>query len=272
MKSEKEKNLLHAILPNVAAQIRAPLSTLYSTIQKVAKDNPEYAAQLNHSYYQLLRLAGNLSAAELITGESYITDFRNGDMVSLCRRMVERVAPLAQEQGTTVEFVCEQEHCIIAYEERMIERLLLNLFSNALKFAPGGTVTLSIQARREDVLISVSDTGCGIPEDRMHLLFDRYLHNDYMDPSPHGLGLGLPICHAIAQLHGGRILVESQVGKGTRVTLALPRMESMVQILHAPEFDYTGGFNPVLLELSDALPVSAAYEPPTRIIDCINIS
>lgn len=260
---DEGKELLHAVLPNVAAQMRAPLSILHANIQKVARDDPERAAQLSHSYYQLLRLAGNLSAAELMSGKAYITDLRNSDVVALCKKLVDRIEPLARAQGIGVQFECDLDYCIIACEESMIERLVLNLFSNALKFAPGGTVTLSIHAQRQDLLIAVSDTGCGIPEDKMHILFDRYLHSEQMDPTPHGLGLGLPICYAIAKLHGGRIFVESQVGKGTRVTLALPNEESMMQTMHTPEFDYAGGFDHVMVELSDALPAQV-YVPKKK--------
>ena len=64
------------------------------------------------------------------------------------------------------------------------------------------------------VRLSVSDTGCGIQEDQIPFLFDRYLHDDAMAPQPHGLGLGLPICQHIAERHGGTMIAESRPGQG----------------------------------------------------------
>ena len=148
---------------------------------------------------------------------------------------------------------------MIAYDAPLMERLLLNLFSNALKFTGlGGRVTLTVQAHKSDVLLSVEDTGCGMTPEMMDALFDRYLHCERMDPRPHGLGLGLPLCRAIAEAHGGRIFGESKLGKGTKITVSLPNERSLMQRVQE-SFDYAGGFDHVLLELSDALS-ARAYE------------
>lgn len=259
-RSEEEKKLLNEVLPNVAAQMRAPLSVLHAGLQKLLLEDVPGAAQLNQSYYQLLRLAGNLSAAELLDGEPYLSERRNGDIVALCSDLSSRLTLLAEKEGIRFSFVCTQKSHVILYDKRLIERLVLNLVSNAIKFTPaGGTVTLTVQIQERDVLLSVADTGCGISEDKMDTVFDRYLHSERMDPMPHGLGLGLPLCRAIAEAHGGRIFAESQVGMGTRITVALPNEQSPIHRINDVAFDYAGGFDHVLVELSDALS-SAAYQ------------
>lgn len=259
-RSEEEKKLLNEVLPNVAAQMRAPLSVLHAGLQKLLQEDAPGAAQLNQSYYQLLRLAGNLSAAELLDGEPYLSERSNGDIVALCSDLSSRLTLLAKEEGIRFSFVCTQKSHVILYDKRLIERLVLNLVSNAIKFTPaGGTVTLTVQIQERDVLLSVADTGCGISEDKMDTVFDRYLHSERMDPMPHGLGLGLPLCRAIAEAHGGRIFAESQVGMGTRITVALPNEQSPIHRINDVAFDYAGGFDHVLVELSDALS-SAAYQ------------
>lgn len=258
-RSDEEKKLLNEVLPNVAAQMRGPLSVLHASLQKMIQTDMPGTALLNQSYYQLLRLAGNLSMAELLDGEHYLRKRENGDIVVFCRELAEQVGLLAEEQGVTVQFSCAAQSCVIAYDAHLMERLLLNLFSNALKFTgPGGKVTLTVQVHKSDVLLSVEDTGCGMAPEMMSVLFDRYLHSERMDPRPHGLGLGLPLCRAIAEAHGGRIFVESKLGKGTKITVSLPNERGLVQ--HVREsFDYAGGFDHVLLELSDALN-TRAYE------------
>lgn len=258
-RSDEEKKLLNEVLPNVAAQMRGPLSVLHASLQKMIQTDMSGTALLNQSYYQLLRLAGNLSMAELLDGEHYLRKRENGDIVVFCRELAEQVGLLAEEQGVTVQFSCAAQSCVIAYDAHLMERLLLNLFSNALKFTdPGGKVTLTVQVHKSDVLLSVEDTGCGMAPEMMSVLFDRYLHSERMDPRPHGLGLGLPLCRAIAEAHGGRIFGESKLGKGTKITVSLPNERGLVQ--HVREsFDYAGGFDHVLLELSDALN-TRAYE------------
>ena len=77
-----------------------------------------------------------------------------------------------------------------------------------------------------------------------------------MDPPPHGLGLGLPLCHRLAECLGGTLLAESVVGKGSRFTLSLPDRQVGPDVSDIPT-DYTGGFNRTLLALADALPAEA---------------
>lgn len=262
--SDDEKKLLDEVLPNVAAQMRAPLSILHAGLQKLSGEQAALAAPLNHSYHQLLRLAANLSAAEWLAEGDCFAEMRSADLVAFCRRLSARIAPLAAGQGITWTFECACKSHIMAYDERLLERLVLNLVSNALKFTPaGGAVTLSLRLKKRDVLLSVADTGCGIAEEQLQTLFDRYLHSERMDPAPHGLGLGLPLCSAIARAHGGRIFAQSQVGEGTKITVALPSRESLIQQVDDMAFDYTGGFDHVLVELSDALR-SDAYGKESR--------
>jgi signal transduction histidine kinase len=106
------------------------------------------------------------------------------------------------------------------------------------------------------VLLSVTDTGCGIPAERLETLFDRYRHPEQMDPPPHGLGLGLPLCRCLAERQGGTLLAESRPGQGSRFTLSLPDRQVEGGVSDVP-FDYSGGFNRTLLALADALPAQA---------------
>ena len=85
-------------------------------------------------------------------------------------------------------------------------------------------MTVEIRPAGHQVLLSVTDTGCGIQEEQLPHLFDRFLRReDARDPQPHGLGLGLPICQHIAERHGGTMMAESRPGQGSRFTLSLGR-------------------------------------------------
>ena len=110
--------------------------------------------------------------------------------------------------------------------------------------------------QKSRVLLSVTDTGQGIPPEHLATLFDRYHHPERQDPVPHGMGLGLSLCRRIAESHGGMLMAESLPGKGSRFTLSLPdrQVEGGVSDV---SFDYAGGFNKTLLALADALPSQA---------------
>lgn len=139
-----------------------------------------------------------------------------------------------------------------------MEQLLYQLLSNALKFTPdGGSITVELRFASRRVLLSVADTGCGIPENQIPYLFDRYLHEDAVAPQPHGLGLGLPICQHIAEGHDGTMMAESRPGQGARFTLSFPDRRCGTMDVSDVRFDYSGGFNHVLLALADALPSQA---------------
>ena len=122
--------------------------------------------------------------------------------------------------------------------------------------ARGGIVDVCLRSGQGCVLLSVKDSGSGIPQDKQAQLFDRWQHS-HMDLPAHGLGLGLPLCRRIAQGHGGSLVVSSRQGEGTAVTVRLPDRRSGVTLVRQPLFHYAGGFNPVLVELADALPVQA---------------
>lgn len=261
---EPDQNNLAALFPSVAAQMRGALSNLHLAAAQLApaeerEKNPELdarAAILDQSYYQLLRLVTSLSAATTLASDAPLP-LQDRDIVQLVSDLCERSAALAPLLGLELKFVCPTERHICAINSNSLEQLLYHLLSNAFKFTPkGGTVTVELRITGALVLLSVTDSGCGIPEERLESLFDRYTHPELRDPAPYGLGLGLPLCRRIAEGHGGSLVAESRVGKGSRFTLSLPNRQCGTGVSDVP-FDYSGGFNKTLLALSDALPSKA---------------
>lgn len=263
--NEKDIRLLAEVLPNVSAQLRGPISELFATAVRLAlpeagERDPALdrdTAQLVMSQYRLLRLAGNLSSASLLGGPLHFP-LSSGSLVDFCGRLCERAEPLFALQGVSLRFVPDHGCGKVAFHAAMLERALLNLLSNALKFTPqGGSVELRIACGEHFVRLTVSDTGCGIPPDRLAHLFDRYLDTDRLDAYPHGLGIGLALCRGIAQGHGGMLTAESTVGSGSSFTLSLPNRCLSDAAPPESSFDYAGGYDHVLLELSDALTYTA---------------
>ncbi len=263
--SDEELKLLAEVLPNVARELRGAMANVYAAANRLAppetREKSEKADQIAavflQSYYRMYRVVGNLSAAAELGKEGKFP-LTNGDVVGLARTVCERAEALFEAQGVLLTFRSERLSQSIAMDAEMLERLLLNLLSNALKFTPkGGRVEVSVRVTQRRVYLAVSDTGRGIPASKRQHVFDRYLETDALDPPPHGLGLGLALCRRIAEGHGGSIVVESEEGKGTTFTVALPNARARNATLRQPKLVCAGGFNKTLVELSDALDAQA---------------
>ena len=261
---EQDENRLASLFPDVATQLRAALSNLYLAAAQLApaearENDPvldQKAAVLDQSYYCLLRLVNSLSSAAWLANCAPLP-LQDRDIVGLVSDLCEKAGGLAPLLGLELRFLCPMERHICAVAPDALEQAVYHLLSNAFKFTPaGGTVTVELRVKNKQVLLSVADTGQGIPEERISALFDRYLHGGQIDPPAHGLGLGLPLCRRVAEGHGGTLVVESRVGEGSRFTLFLPDKQvggGVSDVL----FDYAGGFNRTLMALADALPVRA---------------
>lgn len=253
---------LPQVLSQVALQLKGSLGNIHSALERLAPPEKREtgsqldldAAALCQSYYRIMRLANNLSDAAELEGPCRAR-LQNLDIVAFCRSVMEKAEQPAELLGLNLAFRCGQESRVIAMDPDRLERLMMNLLSNAFKFTPrGGSVTLEVKVTGQWVQLILTDTGAGIPADRLETVFDRYRSAQTADPPPHGLGLGLPICRRIAQEHGGAILLTSREGQGTTVTVSLPNRKNLEHTLNTVVFDYAGGFNRTLLELSDALP------------------
>ena len=264
MTDHKTDENINDVLGQVAYQMKDAIDTMYAALQRVAPSdardlNPELddsAAMLTRNFLRLRRLSANLEEAANLDAPA-LSMTKNDDIIGLCASVIERAQSAAQLLGLTLEFKSEQRCHIVALDAARIERLVLNLLSNAFKFTKaGGKVTVEVRVSPREVEICVSDTGCGISEEKMQTLFDRYRSMNYPDGTPRGLGLGLPICRKIAQDHGGTLTVQSREGEGTSVTATLENRQSAVISL-STWVDYSGGFNHTLMELSDALPRQA---------------
>lgn len=257
---------LCGVLQHVSGQLRNSLGNIYTALERLAppslRDEDSKtdmnAAVLCQSFYRILRLADNLEEAVHLDGPS-ASVLENGDIAQLCQCVADRAQQPASLLGLKLLYRCSKSRHIILMDSRRIERLIMNLLSNAFKFTPsGGQVILELRIGPEWVELSVSDTGSGIPAELRDTVFDRYRHTERLDPPPHGLGLGLPICRQIAQEHGGQILLtSSKEGEGTTFTVSLPNKWEKVRQLKAPSIVYSSTFNLTLEELSDALPKEA---------------
>lgn len=260
--SNEELHLLTEVLPNIAQELKSSMATLYAAADRLVpaeeRGNEGAAAAFLQSYYRMHRVVGNLDEARRLADDGPLP-LKNDDIAGLCAAVCTRAEELFALQGVTLAYESDRESCIIAMNAPLLERLLLNLLSNALKFTPrGGSVRVQLRCAGRTVLLRVADTGCGIAPEKLESVFDRFLEPQHFDPPPHGVGLGLALCRRIAQGHGGSIVAESAAGKGAVFTVSLPNERTQNVTLSSPVLPYPDtGFDRTLLELSDALSAEA---------------
>lgn len=248
-------------LPQVAAQLRKMLSNVYYAAVRLAppeqrdenRELDENAALLSQGLHQLLRLSCQMElAATLELMDTMETE--DTELVAWLEELLREAQPLFELRDVTLTLETELSRHTAAVHPLYLRRAMWQLLSNALKYtAPGGHVTVTLQCEHQQVLFRVADNGCGIPAEKLEYVFRLLGQPGRLPQHPNGIGLGLPMARRIAVLHGGRLLLESQEGQGTRVTLALPNRRTDHR-LEQRNLDYTGGFQPPLLELSDGLP------------------
>lgn len=264
MEQTQQEQVYAERLPMVAMQIRSALGSIYYGLQKLApaeaRDaDPELdqrAAPLYRGYFRLLRLAKDLESAELLHRTEPLPT-ENLDLVVWLDEIVREAEVPFSLKGVALEMVCDERYAVTAANAAWLSQALWHLLSNALKAcSAGGRVTVTLKVQRPHVLLKVTDDGCGIPPERQELLHQWFQRPMTPELMAGGLGLGLPLARQVARLHGGQLLLDSRQDAGTTATLVLP-MRRTEMVLGDEILDYTGGFQRVLLELSDALPNEA---------------
>ena len=220
--SEKDIELITRVLPNVAAQIRSSMASVCAAANRIAPADvreadpvlDKNAAILTMSCQQIMRLTGNLSAAGELAQEGRFS-LHNDNVIGLCRSLCEQTESLFSLRGVSLVFSADRADKVIAVNARMLERALLNLLSNALKFTPtGGTVTMHVKCGERFVQISVADTGCGVAEAEQARIFQRFYRCAGSAQTP-GVGIGLYLTRQILSREGGYIRLDSRPGCGS---------------------------------------------------------
>lgn len=222
-------------IANMSHELRTPLNIIFSTVQLfdvvISKNEPihierinNYISSLKQNCYRLIRLVNNLIDITRIDCGNIELDLKNQNIVEVTEDIVQSTADYLQSMNRIVVFDTDQEEKIMAFDLEKLERILLNLISNATKFtSPGDTIKVNLYDKEDYIIISVKDTGIGIPEEKIQLLFERFKQVDSLFNRSHeGSGIGLTIVKALVELHEGTIEVKSKYEKGTEFIIKLP--------------------------------------------------
>ena len=146
------------------------------------------------------------------------------DMKKIMEEAATAIMPLAEEKNLYIQAEFKgKDFKVIGDRERLFQ-VATNIFSNAIKFTERGGIIYRVIDLGEEIRCEIEDTGCGIPEDMLESIFEKFKQiGDTLTEKPQGTGLGLPICREIINHHGGKIWAESELGKGSKFIFVIPK-------------------------------------------------
>ena len=222
---EQRERLRREFSANVSHELKTPLTSIsgFAELMKEGLVPPEKIPEFSGDIYkESLRLIGLVNdIIQLSRLDENSTQFQRApvDLYDLCAQSIERLSPVAARQSVTLALT--GEHAEIEGVEQLLKEMIYNLLDNAIKYnVPGGSVTASVRKSAGRTILSVADTGIGIPYAHQPRVFERFYRVDKSHSKEvGGTGLGLSIVRHAAQYHGARLELKSQPGKGTTITV-----------------------------------------------------
>jgi signal transduction histidine kinase len=233
-KTLKLSNQRSEFFYNISHELKTPLSVILGAIQLIDQKYPlegsdrrksgKHLSTIKQNCYRLLRLINNVLDISRLESGYIKTNLINCNIVYLIEEITESVIPFVEQKGLSIEFDTLDEEIITAVDIDKIERIILNLLSNGIKFTnPGGMIYVKIERKDNNVVIQIIDTGIGIPRDMQSRIFDRYSQvSSELTAEFEGSGIGLSIVKSFVELHNGSIEVQSEENRGSEFTIILP--------------------------------------------------
>ena len=232
----EENKLKTEFFANISHEFKTPLNILMGAMQLIEmyalngtiidseKKLEKYMKTMKQNALRLLKLINNIIDMTKIDANDLYIELHNYDVVAIVRNVVQSMSVYAGIKSVNIVFNSEIKEKLIACDADKIERIMLNLLSNALKFTDkNGSIIVNINSYDKKVFISVEDDGIGIPEDRLKLIFQRFRQGDKsFTRNREGSGIGLSIVKALIEMHNGSITAESEYKKGSKFTVQLP--------------------------------------------------
>jgi PAS domain S-box-containing protein len=229
-------------LATLAHELRNPLAPLSNTLE-ILKRTTNHDTSSRHGFdtmerqlEQLVRLVDDLLDLSRITHNRIELRKRHVDLAAVIRQAVLSAQPLAEAAGHTIEVISSAEPIDLHADPVRLTQVFGNLLNNSCKYSPtGGTIRVAAQRDGDDAVVTVSDTGIGIPTDKLATIFEMFAQVDRsLEQSRGGLGIGLTLVKRLAEMHGGSVEARSDgEGHGSEFVVRLPAAAS-VSLLAAP--------------------------------------
>lgn len=265
LKSNEHNKIITEFFSNISHELKTPINVILSAVQllmiKCVDDSSDYneksAKLLNvikQNGYRLIRLVNNLLDMSKFDSGFLKLNLCNENIVSIVEDITLSVADYIKSKGVSIIFDTDVEELLMAVDCDKIERIILNLLSNAVKFTNNGDdIFVFVIDEEETVKISVKDTGVGIPEDKLKVIFDRFGQVEKtLIRNKEGTGIGLSLVKNLVEIHGGSISVNSKVGEGSEFIVELPvtLIDEKEEDMCSPYYS-SGKVDNILVEFSD---------------------
>jgi signal transduction histidine kinase len=229
---KKTDQLRRELVSNVSHDLRTPLASMHGYVETLLIKNDELSADKRREYLEIARkhtkrlgeLIGDLFELSKLDSASIHPSVEAFSLAELLHDIVHEYELDAQKRNVRLTIEAPNDPAVVYADIGLMQRVLENLIRNALKFTPsGGKIDIRIDKQPGAVLVAIEDTGCGIAEEDLEHVFDRfYRAENATQAGSNNAGLGLAIVRKILDLHGSRISVSSQVDRGTRFEFDLP--------------------------------------------------
>jgi PAS domain S-box-containing protein len=240
--AEEANQLKSEYIANMSHELRTPINVMLGAIQlfelyikgDMLSDKEKmlkHMASMKQNCLRILRLVNNLIDTTKIDAGFMQMELKNQNIVNVVEEITLSTSEFVKLKNIELVFDCDFEEWIIACDVDMIERIILNILSNAVKFTrKNGYIHVNVSESKGNIIISIKDNGIGIPQDKIDMIFERYKQvNKSFTREHEGSGIGLSLTKSLVEMHGGNINVKSILGKGSEFIIELPYKNVLVE-------------------------------------------
>ena len=229
----KCKNRQEDFILNISHDLRSPLNVILSIIQCYKEDYiiqkresklKEHMDIIKRNSYKILKLIDNLIDTTKLEKNHYNLEKQNLDIINLIEWNISCIDKYAKQKDISLIFDTNVEECFMAIDPEAIDRMIVNLISNAIKFSQNeSSIYINTWKSKNSIDISVRDEGIGIPKDEQKNIFNRFVQSTKNKRNEYcGSGIGLDLVRYLTEAHNGTIELKSEEGKGAEFIIKLP--------------------------------------------------
>jgi two-component system sensor histidine kinase VicK len=228
-KQSKLENARREFVANVSHELRTPITTIKSYAETLIdmaenEEDVQFVKVIDSEADRMARIVTDLLALSKLDNSSYKMDKNVFDLSEMTKGVVDKMKLDARHHGLEIFYKKDGDTSRFFGDRDKMERVVTNIVSNAVKYTPeGGRIKVVCGAKYAEAYITVEDNGIGIPKADLPRIFERFYRVDKArSRESGGTGLGLAIAKELCEMHGGKIKIDSEEKKGTKVTITLP--------------------------------------------------
>lgn len=271
---QEEKRLKEAIeyekirsnfFSNISHELRTPVNLIYSSLQLIQMFNKsnnncnpvvdKYYETMKKNCLRLVRLINNIIDITRMDSGYYSPNYSQVEIVSTIEDLTQSVVEYIKDRDITIVFDTDIEEKEMNVDRVLLERMLLNIISNSVKFSKeNGNIAITLSDKKEGIEIKIQDDGVGIPKENLSSIFDKFVQVDKsLRRNTEGSGLGLAITKSIVDIHKGNITINSNENGGCTTTVYIPDKkifysENLSQIFNSNNTEVLTAYNQVAAE------------------------